>query len=111
MAKEVRRSLALNRTKARQRVVERLSREAEQRLMQAAYRDKSAHGLLIKTLFQTGTRVSEFIHMRVCDFYWEETMILIQQAKGGKSRSVPILPVLAQELRTHMGDRSTGYLF
>lgn len=111
VAKEVRRSLALERTKARKRVVERLSREEEKRLIQAAYRDKSEHGLLIKTLFQTGTRVSEFINIRVRDFFLEETTILIHKAKGGKSRYVPILPDLAQELRTHLGARTTGYLF
>jgi integrase/recombinase XerD len=33
------------------------------------------------------------------------------KAKGGKSRDVPILPALAQELRTHRGDRTTGSLF
>ena len=38
-------------------------------------------------------------------------MILITQGKGGKSRYVPILPDLAQELRTHLGKRGTGYLF
>lgn len=33
------------------------------------------------------------------------------QAKGGKRRYVPILPELAQELRTHLRDRTQGYLF
>ena len=111
VAKEVRSSLEIERTKTRKRVVERLSREEEKRLIQAAYRDKSEHGLLIKTLFQTGTRVSEFINIRVRDFFFDEAMILIHKAKGGKSRYVPILPDLAQELRTHLGDRATGYLF
>ena len=111
VAKEVRSSLEIERTKTRKRVVERLSREEEKRLIQAAYRDKSEHGLLIKTLFQTGARVSEFINIRVRDFFFDETMILIYKAKGGKSRYVPILPDLAQELRTHLGDRATGYLF
>ena len=36
---------------------------------------------------------------------------LIAKAKGGKSRYVPILPELAQELRTHGGKRTIGYLF
>ncbi len=36
---------------------------------------------------------------------------LIAKAKGGKSRYVPILPELAQELRTHLGPRTVGYLF
>lgn len=111
VAKAVRQALALERTKTRPHVVERLSRDEEQRLIQTAYRDKSQHGLLIKTLFQTGARVSEFINMRVRDFFFEEAMILIQRAKGGKSRAVPILPTLAQELRTHLDERTTGYLF
>jgi integrase/recombinase XerD len=38
-------------------------------------------------------------------------MILIAKAKGGKSRYVPILPELAQELRTHLGQHTVGYLF
>jgi integrase/recombinase XerD len=38
-------------------------------------------------------------------------MILIRKAKGDKSRYVPILPELAQELQTHLSDRTTGYLF
>jgi integrase len=66
---------------------------------------------LIKTLFKTGARVSEFISIKVEDFFFEETMILIAKAKGGKSRYVPILPELAQELRTYLGDRAVGYLF
>jgi integrase/recombinase XerD len=33
------------------------------------------------------------------------------KAKGGKSRYVPILPELVQELRTHVGQRIVGYLF
>jgi len=32
-------------------------------------------------------------------------------AKGGASRYVPILPSLAQELRTHLQGRRHGYLF
>lgn len=111
VAKEVRRSLEIERTRTRQRVVERLSREEERRLIQAAYRDKSGHGLLIKTLFQTGARVSEFINLRARDLFFEEAMILIHKAKGGKSRYVPFLPDLAQELRTHLGERESGHLF
>jgi integrase/recombinase XerD len=47
----------------------------------------------------------------VKDFFFNEGMILIHKSKGGKSRYVPILPDLAPELRTHLGDRATGYLF
>ena len=35
----------------------------------------------------------------------------LAQAKGGSDGYVPILPVLAQELRTHLDGRRQGYLF
>jgi len=111
VSKETRKALGIKRIKTRKRVVQRLSREEEQRLIQHAYKDRSEYGLLIKTMFQTGARVSEFANIKVEHFFFEELMILIVKGKGGKSRYVPILPELAQELRTHLGDRSTGYLF
>src|SRR5438552_2510017 len=79
VAKEVRKSLGVEREKVRKRVVDRLSREEEQRLIQVAYRGKGEHGLLIKTLFQTGTRVSEFVNLRVKDFFFDESMLLIHK--------------------------------
>jgi integrase/recombinase XerD len=111
MAKAVRRALALERPKQRTRVVARLSRDEERRLISHAYRMKGTRGLLIKTLFQTGARVAEFVNIKVTEFFFDEQMILIANAKGGKSRYVPILPELAQELSTHLGDRRAGYLF
>jgi integrase/recombinase XerD len=111
VAKEVRKALQIERAKIRKTVVTRLSREEERRLIQQAYRDKSTHGLLIKTLLMTGARVSEFAGLRVEDFFFDEQMLLIDKGKGGKSRYVPILSELAQELRTHLGDRQQGYLF
>src|SRR5713101_1406757 len=111
VGKEVRRALGVKRIKVRKRAIQRLSRDEEQRLIQRAYRDKGERGLLIKTLFQTGARVSEFVNIKVEDFFFEETMLLIAKGKGGKSRYVPILPELTQELRTHLGQRTTGYLF
>src|SRR5262245_64287434 len=111
VAKEVRRALAIERPKTQKRVVPRLSREEERRLISRAYRVQGTRGLLIKTLFQTGARVSEFVNIRVNELFFDEQMMLISKAKGGKSRYVPILPELAQELRTHLGDRAHGYLF
>jgi integrase/recombinase XerD len=111
LSKEVRKALDIKRVKTRKRVVQRLSLDEEQRLIQQAYKQRGERGLLIKTLFQTGARVSEFVNIKVEDFFFEETMILIAKAKGGKSRYVPILPELAQELRTYLGNRTVGYLF
>src|SRR5712692_10009175 len=111
LTKEVRKALGVKRVKVRKRVIQRLSRDEEQRLIQRAYRDKGERGLLIKTLFQTGARVSEFVNIKVEDFFFEEAMLLLAKGKGGKSRYAPILPELAQELRTHLGNRTTGSLF
>src|SRR5687767_14144642 len=111
VAKEVRRALAIERPKTRKRVVARLSREEERKLIAHAYRVLGTRGLLIKTLFQTGARVAEFVNITADEVFFEEQMILISKAEGGKSRYVPILPQLAQELRTHLGHRTSGYLF
>jgi integrase/recombinase XerD len=102
--------LELERPQVRTRVIERLSRDEERRLIDTAYRLTGTRGLLIKTLFQTGARVSEFAAMGVKDFSFDEQMILIRKAKGGKRRYVSILPALAQELRTHLHERTQGYL-
>jgi integrase/recombinase XerD len=111
VAKEVRRALTIERPKSRTRVVARLSREEERQLIAHAYRVPGTRGLLIKTLFQTGARVSELVNIKTNEVFFEEQMILISQAKGGKSRCVLILPQPAQELRTHLGNRTTAYLF
>jgi integrase/recombinase XerD len=103
--------LQIERLKTRKRVVARLSRDEEKKLIQQAYKEKGERGLLIKTLFQTGGRVSEFASIKVEDFFFDELMILIAKGKGVKSRYVPILAELAQELRTHLGNRQAGYLF
>ena len=111
VAKEVRRSLSIERPKSRQQVIARLSQDEERRLIAHAYHMKGVRGLLIKTLLQTGARVSEFVNIKVEELFFDEQMILISMGKGGKSRYIPILPELAQELRTHIGDRRIGYLF
>jgi integrase/recombinase XerD len=51
------------------------------------------------------------VHIKVEDVFFEEQMILIAKAKGGKSRYVLILPEIAQELRTPVGQSTVGYLF
>ena len=76
VSKEVRHALSIERTKIRKRVIARLSREEEESLIKHAYRMKGERGLLIKTLFQTGARVSEFVNIKTEDVFFEEQMIL-----------------------------------
>lgn len=111
VGKQIRRELGIKQTKKHKNVIQRLSRDEEQKLIGRAYQEKSSYGLLLKTLFLTGARVSEFVSIKVKDFYFDELMILIQKGKGGKSRYVPILPELAQELKTHLNSREVGYIF
>lgn len=96
VAKEVRRARSIERPKTRARVVAHFSRDEERRLIAHAYRMKGMRGLLIQTLVQTSTRVLEFVNIQVEEFFFDEQMILISKAQGGKSRYVPILPELAQ---------------
>jgi integrase/recombinase XerD len=113
VVEHVRRQLALAPPTGRRRTVDRLDRFEVERLVQAAYRTRSRHGLMIKTLFVTGARVSEFVQVRVEDLHLDSDppRIHLVHAKAGATRYVPILPSLAQELRTHLQARRRGYLF
>jgi integrase/recombinase XerD len=62
VGKEVRRELSIKRAKNRKTVMQRLSREEEQKLINQAYRDNSQNGLLLKTLFLTGARCRVRFH-------------------------------------------------
>jgi integrase/recombinase XerD len=113
VVEQVRRRTKLAAPTERPRTVERLDRAEMQRLIDHAYRDGSRRGLMIKTLFLTGARVSEFVHIRVEDLHLDSDppQIHLTHAKDQANRYVPILPALAHELRTHLQGRRQGYLF
>ncbi|GIW28900.1 MAG: integrase [Meiothermus sp.] len=116
VVERVRRLMELSPPTKRRRVVERLSPEEVERLLQAAYRmnpRKPVFGLMLKTLFYTGVRVSEFVHLRAQDIHLdgEAPYIYVHKAKKDSVRYVPILPALAQELRVHLAGRTRGHLF
>ena len=67
--------MAIERPKTRTRVVVRLSREEERQLIAYAYRVQGTRGLLIKTLVQTGARVSEFVNLKAGEVFFEEQRI------------------------------------
>jgi len=110
---QVRRALQLSAPRERRRTVARLDKYEVERLIEAAYRKGSRYGLMIKTLFYTGARVSEFINIQVVDLRLDldPPQIYLALAKGGSDGYVPILPTLAQELRTHLRGRKAIYLF
>ena len=71
VVEQARREMNLAAPRQRRRTVDRLDRAEVERLIEAAYRRSSRYGLMIKTLFYTGARVSEFVHIRVPDFQLE----------------------------------------
>ena len=65
---------------------------------------------MIRALLETGSRRGAFCQLRVEDIAFAELEVRVRD-KGGKTRDVPILQSLANELRIHLGDRRTGFVF
>jgi integrase/recombinase XerD len=90
---------------------ERLSSEEQEAFLNAAYDRGGRTGLMMRTLLETGARVSAFVKIRVEDISFRDLEIRLRETKGDRPRDVPILSSLANELRLHVGDRKTGWLF
>jgi integrase/recombinase XerD len=90
---------------------ERLSSEEQEAFLSAAYDRDGRTGLQMRTLLETGARVSAFVKIRVEDISFRDLEIRLRETKGDKPRDVPILSSLANELRLHVGERETGWLF
>ena len=69
VVEQTRRELGLEAPRERRRTVERLDRIEVERLIEAAYVHSSRYGFMVKILFYTGARVSEFVHLRVEDLH------------------------------------------
>lgn len=113
VVEQTRHHLGLSAPSERRRTVDRLDRCEVEQLVAAAHRRSSLYGLLVKTLFYMGVRVSELTQVRVEDVYFalDPPQVRFTHAKKGSDRFVPILPSLAQELRTHLVARRAGHLF
>ena len=93
VVEQLRRRLGLKPPRTRNRTVARLEPSEVQRLIHTTYRSQSKYGLMIKTLFQSGARVAEFVHIRVEDLLLDgdPPQMHIIHAKRGADRYVPIL--------------------
>ncbi len=105
-----RRVVGLTPPKHKRGSVDRLTQDEFQAFLNTAYSRSGVQGLMIRTLLETAGRVSAFCRMRVEDISFVELEIRIED-KGDKTRDVPILQSLANELRLHLGDRESGYVF
>jgi integrase/recombinase XerD len=113
IVEQARRRLKLQPVGTRRRTVNRLDKSEVERLIRHAYQSHSKYGLMIKTLFLSGARVDEFVHIKVEELHLDSDppQIHLSHCKKESNRYVPILPTLAQELRTHLNGRRQGYLF
>ena len=57
------------------------------------------HRVLLTTIYATGLRVSEAVHLGVADIDSAQMTIRVARGKGNKQRLVPLSPALLQELR------------
>lgn len=67
--------------------------------------------LIMKTLYESMVRVSEFVTLEIQDLNVREATILVRFTRGGKQRLVPISNTLAKDLEEYLSDRHEGPLF
>lgn len=60
-----------------------------------------SHHVLIATMYGTGVRVSEAVHLRVSDIDSQRMTIRVEQGKGAKDRYVMLSPKLLELLREY----------
>ena len=109
--KQARAKAGLHAPKEHQGSPARLTLEEELRFTDQAYAQGGQVGLMMQVLLETGTRVSEFVALRVEDVSLAERAIVIEDGKGGKRREVPMRPDLARLVALHVGQRRSGPLF
>src|SRR5260370_3735121 len=76
-----------------------LSPEEVLRLRQGA--PSVSHHVIFSTMYGTGVRVSEAVHLRAVDIDSQRMMIRIEQGKGRKDRYVQLSPKLLELLRSY----------
>jgi site-specific recombinase XerD len=87
-----------------------LSPEEVLRLLQAA--PSFSHHVIFSTMYGTGMRVSEVVHLRAIDIDSQRMMIRIEQGKGHKDRDVQLSPKLLELLRCYWRKiRPRGWMF
>jgi site-specific recombinase XerD len=81
------------------RLPEILSREEAERLIECAA--SPLHRIWLLTLYATGMRREELVHLKVGDIDSARMLIHIRQGKGRKDREVMLSPRLLDELRDY----------
>ena len=85
--------------KKRMRLPVILSRDEVARLIECA--SNEFHRTILMTLYATGVRRSELVHLKLTDVDSERMVLHIHNGKGRKDRDVVLSPHLLHELRQH----------
>ena len=87
-----------------------LSESEVRRLLESARNLKEQ--VVVMTLYGTGLRLSELIHLQVKDIDSDKMEIRVRQGKGGKDRRVVLSPTLLEALRRYFRQyRPVTWLF
>jgi site-specific recombinase XerD len=109
--KRVRQLLGLRgRPSGSNRLPEVLSSEELQCILARAYCEHPRYGLIVRTLFETGMRVSELAGIQASAIDFTERTIRVN-GKGDKDRLVLFTEDLGQQLRLHLNNHARGFLF
>lgn len=76
--------------------------------------DNIKHKAIIVTLYDTGARATEVVHLKITDIDSKRMFVRIEQGKGRKDRYVPLSEKLLKVLRCYWGSQkrhSTTWLF
>ncbi len=113
--RHLREELAIAIPRAPQRLPHVPSEEEMRRYYQVVWQTRHFGDLvLIKTLFYTGARVSELVHIRLADVDLDRCQIRSNRGKGNKDRVVPFPAPFKETLALHMArlrERGATHLF
>ncbi len=65
-----------------------LSPEELRSILAQAYQQRGTYGLIVRTLFETGLRVSELVNLKLADVDFTERTMRVREGKGGKDHLV-----------------------
>ncbi len=84
-------------SKTRRQLPDCLTKEETIKIFDAIPNEK--HRLMIRFLYSSGLRISEFCHLRVQDVHLEENYGWVRDGKGGKDRPFVIAQTIKEELQ------------
>src|SRR3989338_7500488 len=89
-----------------------LTKDEIKRLIESIKNEK--HGLLIKTMYSSGLRVSECVSLKEDDLNLEERFGTVSAGKGKKDRNIIVSEALAEDLKKYFSKRpksQNNYVF